>query len=71
MASVALSPSGSELVTGSYDDSAAIWDELLLSSDYDAWRARLCRIAGRNLTRDEWTEFLPGQRYHVTCPEFR
>lgn len=28
-----------------------------------------CRAAGRNLTRDEWKEYFPGQEYHATCPE--
>ncbi len=27
-----------------------------------------CRMAGRNLTRDEWAQFLPGEEYRKTCP---
>ena len=30
--------------------------------------ARACRLAGRNLTRDEWAEVLPTRRYERTCP---
>ena len=36
----------------------------------DAWAERACTIAGRNLTRDEWTEFFPSRPYHATCPEW-
>jgi WD40 repeat protein len=36
--------------------------------DPQAWEARACRIAGRNLTRDEWDEVLPGRPYERTCP---
>ncbi len=30
--------------------------------------ARACRLAGRNLSRDEWAEVLPTRRYEKTCP---
>jgi hypothetical protein len=26
--------------------------------------------AGRNLTRTEWTRYLPGEKYRRTCPDF-
>ncbi len=43
-----------------------IWD-----LDPAVWRVRACEAAGRNLTRDEWTKFLPeGEPYHVTCPQY-
>ena len=43
-----------------------IWD-----LDPAVWRVRACDAAGRNLTRDEWTKFLPpGEPYHVTCPQY-
>jgi hypothetical protein len=30
-----------------------------------------CRIAGRNLTRDEWTELIGDLvPYHATCSQF-
>ena len=44
-----------------------IWD-----LDPAVWRVRACEAAGRNLTRDEWKNFLPeGEPYHVTCPQYR
>lgn len=33
-----------------------------------AWEAAACRVAGRNLTRAEWSEFLPGRPYRTFCP---
>jgi WD40 repeat protein len=33
-----------------------------------AWTARACRVAGRELTAAEWTQFLPGHRPRPVCP---
>ncbi len=39
--------------------------------DPAVWRVRACEAAGRNLTQEEWTKFLPeGEPYHVTCPQY-
>jgi hypothetical protein len=27
-----------------------------------------CQMAGRNLTEDEWAQFLPAQPYREVCP---
>jgi hypothetical protein len=31
------------------------------------WRALACRFAGRPLTRDEWSRYLPGRAYDPVC----
>ena len=31
---------------------------------------RACAVAGRNLTRAEWNDVLPGRPYERTCPQF-
>jgi WD40 repeat protein/DNA-binding SARP family transcriptional activator len=36
--------------------------------DPAAWAAKACSIAHRNLTPDEWTEFLGRRRYRDVCP---
>lgn len=41
----------------------------------DSWLKKACEIAGRNLTKAEWTKYLPGQSYptnseDATCPQF-
>jgi WD40 repeat protein len=43
------SPDGSWLFWGSYNKSSTI-----LSMDQKVWKARLCQIANRNLSREEW-----------------
>jgi DNA-binding SARP family transcriptional activator/WD40 repeat protein/energy-coupling factor transporter ATP-binding protein EcfA2 len=46
-----------------YDDgSGAVW-----SLDVDAWKRHACAVAGRNLTREEWSRFLTRHRYRATC----
>jgi WD40 repeat protein len=32
------------------------------------WGQHACAVAGRNLTRDEWTRYLPGHSYTRVCP---
>jgi WD40 repeat protein len=41
----------------------------------ESWLQKACGIAGRNFTKAEWSENLPGQRYptnseDATCPQF-
>ena len=36
----------------------------------DTWIDRACRMAGRNLTGDEWAQFFPSRPYRVTCPQW-
>jgi WD40 repeat protein/class 3 adenylate cyclase/tRNA A-37 threonylcarbamoyl transferase component Bud32 len=35
--------------------------------DADAWSEHACRVAGRELTRAEWSEFVPEQDYRRVC----
>ena len=35
-----------------------------------SWQRTACRLAGRNLTRTEWAQYLPGQAYRKTCPQW-
>jgi WD40 repeat protein len=67
-AAVAFGNDGTGLASGGANGTVTIWDPLLLSNDFEAWRGRLCRLAGRNLTEAEWARFLPGERYRTTCP---
>jgi WD40 repeat protein len=40
--------------------------------DFDPahWASIACSIAGRNLTKAEWSEYLPGRQYEATCPQW-
>jgi WD40 repeat protein len=49
------------LVSLGTEDGIKIWDVGLAS-----WRRRACAIANRDLTQDEWQQFVGGQ-YHPTC----
>lgn len=46
---------GSHVVVGG-DDRVTIWNY-----DTDTWAEIACRVAGRNLTRDEWEQFGPAR----------
>jgi WD40 repeat protein len=64
--SVAFSPDGKMLATGSGDGTVVIWDIELAS-----WRDRACQIANRNLTQDEWQGYIGGQEpYRATCDAY-
>jgi WD40 repeat protein len=58
-------PGGYRFASGSTSPvgTPMVWDV-----DPTHWDAMGCRIAGRNLTRAEWDQYLPGRPYQLTCP---
>ena len=61
-----LRPDGLEMVLGGGERGLAVWD-----LDPSHWVAAACRLAGRNLTRDEWDTYLSDLgSYRSTCPEY-
>ena len=47
-------------------DTAVLWD-----LEPSSWERAACRLAGRNLTRHEWSTYLGSLGpYRATCPEF-
>jgi WD40 repeat protein len=63
-----ISRDGTRFATGadnSPEGVPAVWD-----LDPERWEASACRIAGRNLSRAEWDQYLPGRPYEKTCPQW-
>ena len=60
--SIAFHPDGEHLAAGS-GNSAFLFD-----LRYETWRDQACHIARRNLTRLEWSKYLPHEPYRQTCP---
>src|SRR5262249_10249690 len=64
---IALRPDGMELaVGGSREVGIQVWE-----LDPEQWIAAACRLAGRNLTAEEWSTNLADLAgYRATCPQF-
>jgi len=62
---VAFTPDGGTLAGSYHDGQVVLWD-----IDPDSWQQRACTTAGRNLTRDEWHQYLGNRPYHKTCPQW-
>jgi WD40 repeat protein len=43
---------------------------IILDLDPAHWQTMACQLAGRNLTRAEWNQYLPGRPYQMTCPQW-
>jgi WD40 repeat protein len=65
-AALRFSPEGGTLLSGGPDSGWMAWDVSL-----DGWAERACRIAGRDLTQQEWLDHLEGVPYHATCSDPR
>jgi WD40 repeat protein len=60
-----LTPDGRILATAYGDGHIVTWDV-----DPAAWQRRACALAGRNLTRDEWRQYLGNRPYEMTCAQW-
>jgi WD40 repeat protein len=59
---VVFSPDASRLVSAGSE--VLVWDLSL-----ERWLERAGSIAGRNFTEEEWSRFLPDEKYHPTFPQ--
>jgi WD40 repeat protein len=61
-AAAAFEPGGQDLLVVDDHGGAFTWPMSLTS-----WEQRACSLAGRNLTRAEWAQFVAGPRYAAVC----
>jgi WD40 repeat protein len=63
--SVAFSPDGTRLASGSGEKMIRLWDT---NVDVTSWQTRAYRIANRNLTQKEWDKYIGEDvLYRCTC----
>jgi WD40 repeat protein len=56
------SPDGTHVVAVDDNGRAIDWD-----IRPSAWERQACAVAGRELTKDEWAQYLPGRTYNPAC----
>ncbi|GHH42480.1 WD40 repeat protein [Streptomyces umbrinus] len=67
---LAMTPDGKRLVLYAGGGTLTTIDSVRWSADEGALGARLCQVAGRDLTTKEWSRFLPDGEYHSTCQQW-
>lgn len=63
--SVAFTPDGQRLAASSYDGTVVLYD-----TSAARWSKLACSLAGRNLSRAEWKQYLGDRAYHRTCSQW-
>ncbi len=56
-------PNGQSLLSVNANGQGSLWPVTLAALENHA-----CTVAGRNLTREEWSQFVTGYKYSQVCP---
>ncbi|MGH9174721.1 MAG: WD40 repeat domain-containing protein, partial [Vicinamibacterales bacterium] len=64
---LAFTSDGDELMSTVVADRSRA-DLVIWALAIDVWSERACSTANRNLTRDEWSQYLGSTPYHANCP---
>jgi hypothetical protein len=69
---VAVDPAGTRFAEAiAYDSREPLFgDPIVWTVDPPVWIQDACAVAGRNLTRAEWHQYLPDRPYRATCPNW-
>jgi WD40 repeat protein/class 3 adenylate cyclase len=67
--SVAFADGGTRLASAGADGRVLLWD-VRPWADEEVLETRACNLVGRNLTRSEWDQALPGKSYRRTCEQW-
>lgn len=66
--SVAFNPDGTRIISGSLDTTLRQWDATLLENGKALSSTILCSTLHRNLTREEWKQYVPeGEDFREIC----
>jgi WD40 repeat protein len=60
----AIDPEGPSFYFGTTDNTAQVWRMPFLD-----WQTWVCAVANRNLTPEEWRQYLHNDNYQKTCPD--
>ena len=69
------SPDGKSLISsgcspGEFQNLCEVEEIRWWDLDFESWIEKVCILAGRNLTLDEWEEYFSESNYHITCPQW-
>ncbi len=62
--SLSFSPDGKYVASGGDDQRIRLW-----SVDSKFWRSQACKISNRNLSKEEWQQYIGDKKYELTCPD--